>query len=189
MDTQTVVLIFLTVIWGVLELRHLRLRAGKTGTAKIDDQKTLETIFLVAVPCVLLAVATYWLSFAVWSWRETIFWSGTFFAITGMALRDWSTFVLGRFFVIEVAVQKDQTVVDRGPYRFVRHPSYAGAMATMLGVGLMSGNWTGLGVAVIPGYIVLLRRIRLEEEVLARELGEPYKTYMTKTKRLVPFVY
>jgi protein-S-isoprenylcysteine O-methyltransferase Ste14 len=86
-----------------------------------------------------------------------------------------------------VTTSADQTVVDRGPYRFVRHPSYSGSLLTVLGVLLCSTNWATLAcfLLALPGFAY---RIRIEEQALADALGRPYLEYMRRTKRLLPFV-
>jgi protein-S-isoprenylcysteine O-methyltransferase len=109
------------------------------------------------------------------------------FAI-GLLLRWGSIIYLGRFFTIDVNVAADHKVIDSGPYRFVRHPSYSGLMLIWLGIGISTGNLLALLVIMLPG-IGLLHRIRIEESVLAESLGNRYREYMQKTKRLIPFVY
>jgi protein-S-isoprenylcysteine O-methyltransferase Ste14 len=88
-----------------------------------------------------------------------------------------------------VAIQPGQAVVENGPYRLIRHPSYSGALITIFGVGLALTNWLSLiGVMVIT-FIGYSYRVWVEEETLANVLGEPYLQYMKRTKRFIPFVY
>jgi protein-S-isoprenylcysteine O-methyltransferase len=104
-------------------------------------------------------------------------------------LRWYSIFFLGRFFTVDVAVAADQHVIDTGPYRFIRHPSYTGVLLAFLGLALCFGNAATLFMLVVPTTAVFLYRIRIEEAALQSGLGEPYKQYMQRTKRLLPFVY
>lgn len=188
-DGKFFTLALVLAFWGILELRHLRLRASGKAGAKIEDRRTLQTIFYVSVPTAIFAAATRFLPLPALPFENIIFALGVFCAPLGMIIREWSVLTLGKFFVVEVAVQAGQKVIESGPYLFVRHPSYSGALITMIGVGLMSGNWIGFVVAFFPGLFVLMRRIRLEEAVLSKELGEDYIKYMKRTKRLIPFVY
>jgi protein-S-isoprenylcysteine O-methyltransferase Ste14 len=71
----------------------------------------------------------------------------------------------------------------------IRHPSYTGILLTCLGVGLCFGNFASLLVIVVPIVALALKRVRLEEAALASELGEDYRTYMSRTRRLIPGVY
>jgi protein-S-isoprenylcysteine O-methyltransferase Ste14 len=106
----------------------------------------------------------------------------------GVALRFYAVIVLGRFFTLVVMTRRDQHVVDTGPYRWIRHPSYTGFLLALAAVMLSYANWLAL-IGVLPALAGFLYRIRVEERVLSDELGEPYRSYMRRTKRLVPFVY
>ena len=71
----------------------------------------------------------------------------------------------------------------------MRHPSYTGVLLLALGVGFCFGNVASFLVIVIPMIALLLKRMRVEEEVLAAALGKAYRDYMGRTKRLIPGVY
>jgi protein-S-isoprenylcysteine O-methyltransferase Ste14 len=107
----------------------------------------------------------------------------------GLALRAWAVRELGRFFKFTVVVQPDHRVVDTGPYRVIRHPSYTGVLMAELGLGIMLGTWLSIPAALLPPLVGFGVRIRREERVLARGLGEPYRAYMARTHRLVPGVW
>jgi protein-S-isoprenylcysteine O-methyltransferase Ste14 len=104
----------------------------------------------------------------------------------GLAIRVWAVAALGRAFRTTVEVDPDQAIVSSGPYRWVRHPSYTGLLAIMAGLGLAAGNWLALAACLVLPLAALLRRIRVEEAELTRVLGQPYRAYRTRTKRLVP---
>lgn len=108
-------------------------------------------------------------------------------AAAGVAFRLYALRSLGRFFTTRVMVAADQVVVETGPYQLLRHPSYTGALLTLLGVLLCSTNWLTLAcfLLAIPGFAY---RIAVEEKALASGLGQPYRDYMRRTKRLIPYV-
>jgi protein-S-isoprenylcysteine O-methyltransferase len=106
-----------------------------------------------------------------------------------MALRWYAIIHLGRFFTTNVAIAKDHHLVDSGPYRFVRHPSYTGSMMAVIGFLLTMANWATLLIIFVPIIAITLWRIHIEEEVLLGALGEPYRAYMQRTKRLIPGIY
>jgi protein-S-isoprenylcysteine O-methyltransferase len=114
--------------------------------------------------------------------------AGIVIFVLGAALRWYAIFYLGRYFTIDVRVGEDQHVVDTGPYRFIRHPSYTGAFMQFLGLALCIGNAWSL-LMLLPIVIVFSYRIRVEELALERGLGEAYASYRRRTKRLIPFVY
>jgi protein-S-isoprenylcysteine O-methyltransferase len=107
----------------------------------------------------------------------------------GLLLRWWSVIHLGRFFTPDVVIAADHRVIDTGPYRLIRHPSYTGVLLVIAGVSLCFGNLASALVLVVPNLALLMQRMRIEEAALSRGLGEPYRAYMSRTKRLIPGVY
>jgi protein-S-isoprenylcysteine O-methyltransferase Ste14 len=104
----------------------------------------------------------------------------------GLALRVWAVVVLGRWFVTTVEVNATQPVVSRGPYRWVRHPSYTGLLLIAAGYGVALSTWPGLAICLVLPVAAILRRIQVEEGELTRVLGDPYRDYRDHTKRLIP---
>jgi protein-S-isoprenylcysteine O-methyltransferase Ste14 len=94
--------------------------------------------------------------------------------------------VLGRSFRMTVEVDAGQKVIDSGPYRWVRHPSYSGLLLLMVGLGLYYGNWPALLILLVLPTGALIHRIGVEEAVLTEVMGRPYADYAARTKRLVP---
>ena len=109
--------------------------------------------------------------------------------VAGLILRWYAIIHLGRFFTVDVAIASDHRVVDSGPYRWVRHPSYTGALLAFVGYGLCLGNWISLAVVTLPIAWAFLRRIEVEETALGSALGDSYAAYARRTKRLVPTLY
>ena len=107
----------------------------------------------------------------------------------GVTLRWWAIVTLGRFFTVDVVVEKDHQLVDRGPFRWVRHPSYTGVLVAFVGWTLTLHNWIAMAVVLVPILIAFIRRMNVEEEALLGALGERYAEYMKRTSRLVPFIY
>jgi protein-S-isoprenylcysteine O-methyltransferase len=122
---------------------------------------------------------------AIKTGRWAVFIGGLVLMLAGLALRWYSIRVLGASFTTEVAAQSGQVVVESGPYRWIRHPSYTGSLLTVLGVLLNVASLAALIVA-IAGYAY---RIRVEERTLATALGRAYRDYMRRTKRLIPLLF
>jgi len=121
--------------------------------------------------------------------RTSLFFVGICLMLLGIALRWYSVAVLGKYFTFDVAIQSGQVLVEAGPYRYIRHPSYSGALLTLLGFGLALGNWAGLAATLSCMGFAYAYRIHVEEAALASALGEAYKQYMRRTWRLVPFLF
>ena len=107
----------------------------------------------------------------------------------GASLRLWSMVTLGRFFTFRVAIQDEHRVIDTGPYRFVRLPSYSGLLVACLGLGIAFANWLSLAVLVVLPLAGILVRIRIEERALTAALGDRYRRYAAGRARLVPGVW
>ena len=109
--------------------------------------------------------------------------------LTGIALRQYSMKVLGQFFTFDVAIHAGHSLVELGPYRYIRHPSYSGGLITMFGFGLALGNWAALVFALLALAIAYTYRISVEEAALVTALGDSYKQYVSRTWRLIPFLF
>jgi protein-S-isoprenylcysteine O-methyltransferase Ste14 len=107
----------------------------------------------------------------------------------GIALRLWSFRTLGRYFTFTVQTSGDQPVIVDGPYRLIRHPSYAGLLLAVIAVGLFVGNWLALVFLTLVVTRAFVYRIRVEERALMQNLGDGYRGYAATHKRLVPFIW
>lgn len=107
----------------------------------------------------------------------------------GIGLRQWSFRTLGRYFTFSVQTSADQPVISTGPYRVLRHPSYAAIVLAVAGIGLFLDDWWALVTVVVATVGGLSYRIRVEEHALVGQLGEAYRSYASTRKRLVPFVW
>jgi protein-S-isoprenylcysteine O-methyltransferase Ste14 len=119
--------------------------------------------------------------------RRPLLYLGIALMLAGLALRWYSIRVLGKSFTYTVATRQGQAVVEAGPYRWIRHPSYTGALVTLLGVFMCMTNPLSF-LGILPPLAGYAYRIRVEEQALVRNLGDPYRTYMQRTKRLIPFL-
>ena len=94
------------------------------------------------------------------------------------------------FLASAVRIQQDrgQTVVSTGPYRYVRHPFYTGALLFFLGSGFLLGSWIGVLLGLLLAGILARRAVR-EERVLRAGL-KGYDAYMAQVKyRIIPHVW
>lgn len=107
----------------------------------------------------------------------------------GLLLRWWCFVSLGRLFTVTVRTSEEQLVVDRGPYRVLRHPSYTGLLLVFSGGGLVAGNWVSAAGALAVLLIALIYRLRIEERALEEALGDRYRRFAENRARLVPFVW
>jgi protein-S-isoprenylcysteine O-methyltransferase Ste14 len=177
-------------LWVVLETAGTIIKRS-SDRSKARDRGSFRLLMLLMWLGLALG---FTLSFALpqaaimWK-RPSVFFLGITLMLAGLAFRFYAMWVLGRFFTYDVAVQAGQTIVEAGPYRHIRHPSYTGALITLVGLGLALGNWAALLTILACMGIAYAYRITVEEAALVAALGEPYKQYMRRTQRLVPFLF
>jgi protein-S-isoprenylcysteine O-methyltransferase Ste14 len=139
-------------------------------------------------------IAGFWLAFLPMgrlpvAWQAFAYWLGTGLLLAGTALRWYCRRLLGEDFTADVRVRSDQAVVDRGAYRWIRHPSYLAGLIVFTAIGLALGSWASLAVLVGTTAGVYLYRMPVAERALEAALGGEYREYMRTHKRLIPFVY
>jgi protein-S-isoprenylcysteine O-methyltransferase Ste14 len=177
--------------WLALEAGLLvrdRIR-GRGGFAR--DQGTL-WLNIIIIAAALGAAGLLTASFKNSAWRfgsAGLSVAGPIVMWAGLVVRIWAIVVLGKSFRTTVEVDAGQQVVDTGPYRWVRHPSYTGILLLMVGLSLVYGNWLALAVLLVLPTGVLIHRIFVEEAVLTEVIGRAYTDYAARTKRLVPGVW
>jgi protein-S-isoprenylcysteine O-methyltransferase Ste14 len=90
--------------------------------------------------------------------------------------------------VVKIQKERGHRVVTTGPYAYVRHPMYAGALGLVLGAPLLLGSWWGLAGAALM-ILVMAMRALLEERALRAEL-DGYADYAARVRyRLVPHLW
>jgi protein-S-isoprenylcysteine O-methyltransferase Ste14 len=178
------------ILWLVLETIGSRTKRSGDRSRASDRGSFRLIMILLWVALGLDFALSFLLPQANILWNRTaIFYLGISLMLAGMAFRFYSMSVLGRFFTYDVAVHPGQTVVEAGPYRYIRHPSYTGGLITLAGLGLALGNWAGLLALLACTGAGYGYRIFVEEAALVAALGEPYKEYVRRTRRLIPFVF
>lgn len=121
-----------------------------------------------------------------WNVISTI---GAAVAIFGLLLRSWAFLELGQYFTWHISVKEEQSVVDSGPYRYVCHPGYTGALFTYVATGIMFHSWGAAGISLVILFYAFYRRIKFEETFLKTHLGEEYLNYSTTRRKIIPFIY
>jgi protein-S-isoprenylcysteine O-methyltransferase Ste14 len=115
--------------------------------------------------------------------------SGMAIMAGGVVLRGWSFYALGRYFTAVIKVSPDQPVVNNGPYRWLRHPSYAGGLLAEIGIAVTAANWVSVAVFAVAWTAIIAWRIHIEESALLSALGDKYRSYALHHKRLIPLVW
>ena len=191
MDVDSIVKIVAVVVWlGAEAYLILKDRARGKGSTDID-RKTRNYNTAATIVSLTLGLVLNWvkvLPFGI-TCASTILWIGIGVMLLGLILRHWSIISLGRNFRTTIELEKGQKVIDKGPYRYIRHPSYAGIILFFIGYGIVSKDWISLGIAVSLPTASLIYRIQIEEKALAQGMGSDYVAYQKRTKKLLPGIW
>ena len=182
-------LVFWTVYaWVFLPETALILRARRAAAGR-QDRGSLRAL-VVGQPLVQLAafVTAFTLPGATVHGRAMAFWAGVILLVAGSLLRRHCFRMLGPHFSAAVTTMPDQPIVERGAYRWVRHPSYTAGMMVLAGVGFALTNWVSVVLLILVPMALFAYRVVVEEQTLVASFGEPYRAYMRRTKRFVPFI-
>jgi protein-S-isoprenylcysteine O-methyltransferase Ste14 len=171
-------------LFGAILIPRLRGR-GVATRVKRDRGSKILILFTIWVSISVAFIFGYG---GIGPLPDWAFYPGIFLMLLGVLVRQWAIAVLGRFFSPSVRILEDHRVVEKGPYRLVRHPSYTGILITFIGLALAVQSWGALLVLLIFFSFSFGYRMRVEEKALLSELGESYASYMTRTKRLIPYL-
>src|SRR4051812_15810065 len=175
----------LGLIYLVSEILLTLTRRSRSKTGRKQDRSTLGIIWLVIAVSVTAGVFVARNFPAGTLPHERMFASvGVVLFAAGLMLRWCAIIILGRFFTVDVTIEKDHELVERGPFRVVRHPSYTGVLLAFVGLALSLRNWAALFVVLMPIGAAFIHRMNVEEDALVRALGPRYAEYMRRTKRL-----
>jgi protein-S-isoprenylcysteine O-methyltransferase len=176
------------LLWFVLETMAAKAKRS-SDRSKARDRGSYRLLMILLWVALSLAFALCFVlpqANILWN-RKAVFFIGIALMLGGMAFRFYAMSLLGRFFTYDVAIHAGQTVIEAGPYRYIRHPSYTGGLVTLAGIGLALGNWAALLALLACAGTGYAYRMYVEEAALVAALGEPYKAYMLRTTRLLPF--
>jgi protein-S-isoprenylcysteine O-methyltransferase Ste14 len=174
-------------IWAFLpEIRHSGILAGAPS-----NQQDAGTLMLINIASDIALILAFTVSFFPWlviPYPRIALYVGSGLLAAGSLGRRYCFRTLGKYFTATVTVSADQPVIDYGPYRWIRHPGYTAGFIMYLGIGLAFGSGLSLIIFFLMICFVYSRRIRAEEKALLEVIGEPYRRYMARTKRFIPFI-
>lgn len=184
-------LLIATAAWALMELaQYSQGRQARKGATRIGPRGFWPAVWAGTIAAnVMLYLAPHIVAGAAIRPGAVAFAAGMAVLVAGIGLRAWSFQTLGRYFTFTVMVSSDQPVITSGPYRLLRHPSYTGLLLAYAGVGLASANWAGVAALTLLPLAVVLWRISVEEKALLGTLGDRYRSYAARHRRLIPLVW
>ncbi|MCB5906177.1 methyltransferase family protein [Streptomyces pinistramenti] len=125
-------------------------------------------------------------------WRHVQYWQpqlallGALLVLASTALLLWARWVLGAMWASIPMLREHHELRTDGPYRLVRHPIYTGLL------GLITGSMLACGFGIWIVYLAvavpwLLRRVRIEDGMMASRFGAAYEDYRARVPALIPW--
>jgi len=184
--TSVSIYVVLSVHPGLVEERT---RFTKSEGIKTWD-KTLSPLMAIVGPTIILVITALDKRNGWSPPLNTVTQYGCFIlAVAGSALTTWAM-IVNSFFSSVARIQKERghQVVDSGPYQFIRHPGYCGALVYSVVIPVALGSLWGLLPAGLTA-VVIIARTSLEDKMLRDELAG-YAEYAKRVRhRLVPGVW
>jgi protein-S-isoprenylcysteine O-methyltransferase Ste14 len=123
----------------------------------------------------------------LWRLSEPAGWVAVGLVALGFAFTWWARVTLGDLWSSAVTRKEGHELVERGPYRLVRHPIYTGLILAAVVLAAEIGTAASLAGAALMSFGFWLKA-RLEERFLGDELGQAaYADYRRRTPMLIPF--
>jgi protein-S-isoprenylcysteine O-methyltransferase Ste14 len=183
---------FAIPFWVVFFFAFVRegrvIRGSFTSASSAQDEGTFRALIIGSPLAMIAASAASLVPRLTIPYPVVAATLGTILLIAGAVLRRYCFNALGKSFTGIVIVSQDQRIVQDGVYRFVRHPSYTAALLMFTGIGLALGSWISLAILFLVHCCLYGIRVAVEEKALLQTLGKPYREYMSRTKRFIPFV-
>jgi protein-S-isoprenylcysteine O-methyltransferase Ste14 len=169
-----------------------RMRA-RAGGEKLDRRQEgifiLLTLRPIGIACMLGLIAyliePQWMAWSAVPLPVRLRWLGVGIGVVAGGLLIWTFSNLGKNLTDTVVTRKQHTLVQSGPYRWVRHPFYVSVALALLANALATANWFIFVTGALLMLLLVMRTRREEERLLAR-FGQSYEDYMQRTGRFWP---
>jgi len=183
---------FFPVLW-IAFLVYWQIKAIGTKTTQRLEPAASRIVRALTFLIVIVVLSTTriplrWLYFQLWPPGLWFFWVGAVVMVGGILFAIWAREHLGRNWSRSVTIKQDHELIATGPYAVVRHPIYTGILAGFLGTAIALSEVRGF-VAFALVFIILWRKLRMEEQWMRAQFGETYATYAYRTAALVPFLF
>jgi protein-S-isoprenylcysteine O-methyltransferase Ste14 len=178
--------------WYIIR-RPFERKAKKIGVSKslFDGRESgllaIAVLGLFVIPA--LYVLTGFPAFLDRPFIPAVAWLGAATSISALWVFRRSHVDLGRNWSISLQVRERHALVKTGIYRLIRHPMYSSFFLLGLAQLLLLPNWLAGLAGVVGAGILFAFRVRREEQMMLESFGGEYRSYMSQTKRIVPWVF
>jgi protein-S-isoprenylcysteine O-methyltransferase Ste14 len=129
----------------------------------------------------------YPLNIPVFPYTQVTAWTGAILCSLGLVFCIWARVTLGRNWSGTITLKADHELIERGPYRIVRHPIYSGLLAMFVATAIAEGH-LGEMIGVVLAFVSFWIKLGDEEKLMLEHFPQQYATYQQRVKRIIPFV-
>ncbi len=184
---------FILLIGFFLIERFLRFGSeAKSFRASVTDRLSTAVLILsFALDTICLYYRNHFNDLFGWAVmkHDGLAYFGIILMIAGLFIRIRATLTLKESYTRTLKIRKDQHLVKKGLYKYIRHPGYLGLILLWAGAGLSSGNELIFILVVVITLAAYTYRINSEERMLSQAFGEEYFNYREHSWRLLPFIF
>lgn len=180
------ILILIGLLGSLFQPEYNPFKQSPNDKDKGTANQIIWTIYISQLATILEASYIRYPESVSWNMLTTVALS---LMIAGLFIRSWAVFTLGNYFTWHITVQKDQKVIRSGPYAYIRHPGYFGALITYVSTALFLHAWFSLALSAVILPVAFIRRIDHEEAEMKNSLGAAYESYSRSVKRFIPGIW
>jgi protein-S-isoprenylcysteine O-methyltransferase Ste14 len=174
-------------LWGLLMLVWLVMWFGAKRAKRREtfSERAGYSVFVLFGSWLLFRPPLEWLHSRVLPEEPAIWAVGLAITALGVGVAIWARLSLGGNWSGTVTLKTDHELVQKGPYRWIRHPIYTGILLAMVGTATIRGElvgWIGTGM-VLTGFYIKARR---EERFLSSEFGSSFQEHAKRTGMFLP---
>jgi len=189
MNLKIIVIIAIAYLYGFFEYYISYRKRQKIKIVSKGDKGSL-WILLIAI------TIGYLLSFSIattkigriYHWN-LFFAIGLLLIIVGLVIRVISIRTLKQYFTYSVSKAENHEIIEKGFYKYIRHPGYLGQLLIFTGISISLSNWLAVILMLLSTLVGYMNRIRVEEKFMTDEMGDKYFNYQKRTKKLIPKIY
>lgn len=178
--------------WYVIRFPYER-RSRRTPVARNARGPREITLLLISLTGLgilpFIYIATGFPRFAGYTFRPAQAWMGLIVAIMSLVMFRLTHKALGRNWSVSLEVRENHKLISNGVYRHLRHPMYTAFWLWAVAQALLLPNWFA-GCAGLVGFgILFFGRVGKEEGLMLESFGDDYRQYMSRTRRVIPWIY
>ena len=183
---------FVQVGYVIFAVIFLVARKPSHGKIKKAERRSIPAMFIQGLGFILawgIRRKPFTPFLSTIDWRAQYFFAAwiVVFMIASLIFVATAVRALGEQWSLEARVLENHELIQRGPYRIVRHPIYTGMFGLLVAASLAHGNWIGLVLGSLVYYLGTIMRIRSEEKLLREQFGATYEDYARKVPAFIPF--